>query len=881
MPGLVRLLSLAGRLGFAVTLALLALAATRWAPIDAQPPLDVRALPLAGPALAFGVLAALAGRERRPGPWRRASLSLLAAALALAAFVAWRGPSGLSAEVYGQGGPLGTTGPAAIDVVGRDLRALPSGRRLTLRWAGDLRVPASGRYELWAEGRGRVSVSLAGRPVLQAEGDPLRAAVPIGLARGPVALAVTLDQPGRLQLGWTRPDGRREVIPPRLLGPPRPAWVWWLTDGLALVVAALAGLLAWTAPWEVPRHPPSPRPVSAGEVAGSIAGYLVLLVVMSWPLVRDLAHTGPMDRPDGRLNAWILAYVGETVWSAPSRLFQAPNFHPLPDALAFSENLLLPAALVAPVQRLGGPVLAYNVALLGGLLLSGLGAQLLTRRVTGDRLAAFVAGAYFAAGPHRWTRLSHLHAQMTVFLPFALLALDRFWERRSLRRALVVGLALALQGLASIYLGAITAAALAVATAVALLGGLRPRELGRLGAGFLLAAAILWPVTRPYLRMRAFEGQEFTLETVSTYAASLPSYAASGLALWGPLTQRLLDPAEIRDTLFPGLVVLALGVVGLAAAPRRYRAVAVVASTVAIVFSLGPETALYRFLHEHVVLVRGVRALSRFALIPTLALSILAGLALAGRRRAAVLAALGLMMVESANLPLRLERYDGPSPASRWLAGKEGAVLVLPLAVNDTLAMLDGLAHGRPLVNGDSGFIPRPFDRAMELFAEGLSAEGLRFLRAVGVRHVVAPGSAEPETPPLEGLTLVAEAGADRVREVAAGPAANVVAPGDAAATRFTAGGIVLALKDARTVGRVAFELSDAQWIASPSVEVSLDGTAWQPVTATASLADATLSLYRDPRHGRGEVRFPPREVRFLRLDARLPAHPGALEVGP
>ena len=57
MPGLVRALSLAGRLGFAVSIALLALGVSRWAPIGAQPPLDVRALPLAGPALGFAILA--------------------------------------------------------------------------------------------------------------------------------------------------------------------------------------------------------------------------------------------------------------------------------------------------------------------------------------------------------------------------------------------------------------------------------------------------------------------------------------------------------------------------------------------------------------------------------------------------------------------------------------------------------------------------------------------------------------------------------------------------------------------------------------------------------------------------------------------------------
>jgi hypothetical protein len=382
--------------------------------------------------------------------------------------------------------------------------------------------------------------------------------------------------------------------------------------------------------------------------------------------------------------------------------------------------------------------------------------------------------------------------------------------------------------------------------------------------------------------MRAFQGQEFGLDTVATYAASLPSYAAAGTTAWGALTQRLLDPEDVRDALFPGLAALALGVAGLAAAPRRYRAVAVAASVVAVVFSLGPDTALYRFLHEHVVLVRGVRALARFSLVPVLALSVLSGLALSGLRRLVVLGALGLMMGESSNRPLRLERYEGPPPAARWLAGKEGAVLVLPLGANDTLAMLDGLAHRRSLVNGDSGFIPRPYDRAMELFERGVDAEGLRFLRAVGVRHVVAPGSGEGPAGALalEGLTPVADAGGERVLEVTAGVASAVVMQGDPVPVRYAADRIEVVLPEPRPVGRVAFELSDAPWVARPSVEASLDGTTWEAVEATASLGDATLSLYRDPRHGRGEVRFAPRPVRFLRLDPRLPARGGVLEVG-
>jgi hypothetical protein len=879
---LLRLLSFLARVGLGATLGLAVLAVARWWPIAADAPLDVRALPLALPLLCFAVAAALLGRPRPARRFEPVALALLAAAVALAAVVKWRGPAGLGAEVSDGAATLGRTQPGVVEIRGRDLAAFRLGRRVALRWAGELRVPASGRYELWVEGRGHVALVVSGRAALEAQGDPLRAGARIGLAAGPVPLDVRFDHTGpgpRLRLGWTRPDGRREAIPARYLGAPRPAWVWWVTDALAISVAVLGGLLVFLLPWDVRREPPFPKPVTAGEIGASVLGYALLLAVMSWPLVRGLAHTGPMDRPDGRLNAWILAWAGPSLFADPARLFDAPAFHPLPDALAFSENLLLPALVVAPLQRTFGPVLAYNVALVGSLLLSGLAVQLLVRRASGDRLAAFVAGAFFAAGPHRWTRLSHLHAQVTVFLPLALVALDRFWERRTLRRALVVGLMLALQGLSSVYLGAITATALGVAVLVALFGGLTARDLGRLAASMLLAAVVLWPVTRPYLRMRAFQGQEFTIETVSIYAATLPSYVAAGTLLWGGLTQRLLDPTTIRDTLFPGVTVLVLGIAGLASAPARYRAVAVVGSAVAVVFSLGPETAFYRLLHEQLVLVRGVRALARFALVPTLALSVLAGLALAGRRRLAVLGALVLMLVESANLPLRLERYDGPSEASRWLAGKQGAVLVLPLAENDTRAMLDGLAHGRPLVNGDSGFIPRPFDRAMELLEHGLDSESLRFLRAVDVRHVVEP-SARASQPPPAGTRAAAIFAAERVLELQEGPRAAEVQPGEPVATRWSAAGVVLTLPEPRRIGRVAFELSDAAWFPRPEVEASLDGLAWEPVEATASLADATLSLYRDPKHARGEVRFAPRELRFLRLDARLPARGGALEAG-
>jgi hypothetical protein len=862
------------RAALAVAVALLVLAVLRWAPVYAEPPVDVRALPLAGPVVILAVLAALTGRERPRGPVKPIAIALLACVAVLALVVARRPFGGLSAEVSDGARVVGRLPPGPVEVSGPLLRELPPVRRWTFRWSGPLRVDRSGTYRLWVAGRGSVEVSLDGRPALVAEGDSLRSGADLGLSAGAHSLEVVLRRVGpgpRLRLGWSH-HGRDEMIPPRRLGPPSSALAWRFTDLLALAVAVLAGALVFVAPWDRPRPLPAPARVTRREIGLSLAGHAVLVALMSWPLVLDLAHSGVTDRPDGRLNAWILAWDVHALRREPGRLFQAAIFHPLPDALAFSENLLLPAVVSAPAQLLGGPVLGYNAALLLSMIVSGLGAQLLVRRVSGDRVAAFVGGAMFAVGAHRWIRLAHLHAQVTLFLPFALLALDRFWAKRTLPRALVVGLMLALQALSSIYLGALTALALTAAVFVGLFAGLKARDLLRLAAGGALAALLLAPMARPYLRMRAFQGVEWSVQDVAAYATTLESYAAGGTRLYGSLGQRHLDPERVQDTLFPGLTVLLLGIAGLAAAPKRYRAVALVASALAIALSLGPQTPLYRFLHEHLVFVRGLRALSRFSLLPVLCLDVLAGLALSGRRWLAPLA-LGAMLVESTNVPIRYAPYAGPPESARWLAGRPGAAAVLPLGEGDTQAMLDGVAHFRPLLNGDSGFVPRPYTRTMELLQEPLGEDALRLLRAVGVSDVVARAD--------EALPLAVRFGEDRIYEVPPGEAAAIVVPGAAAPTLWSAEGITLDLGEARPVERVVFEMSDADWIARPRVSVSVDKQAWTEVEATASLADATLSLMKDPRHGRGELRFAPQTARYLRLDPRLPARGVMLETGP
>ncbi len=857
----------------------LALACLRTAPVFASVPLPVRVAPLVLPAIALAAIAACFGASpaRHPYSWRRVLLALAAAALLLSLAVWLRGPLGLAAVATSADSTL-LLPPGPVDLIGQDLEPLPRARRVRVRWEGELRAPESGVYELWVAGRGRVEVRIDGRLALAADGERLDHGANARLDAGPHRIQVEYQRVGpgpRLRLGW-RPPGSRvfgpgsEAIPPRALGVASRAWP--IIDALSMLLAALAGVLVWMAPWGARRALPAPRPVTPRQLNAATLAYLATFALMSWPLWRDPARLAPLHQPDGRLNAWILAWDVHALRSHPFEIFQAPIFHLLPDALAFSENLLLPAILTAPAQILGGPALAFNLAFTIGIVFSGIGAMLLIRRVTGDALAAFVGGAFFALGIHRSVNVAHLHAQFTPFLPLALLALERFLERPSLARGSLVGLCVALQGLSSVYLGAITATLVAVALVVAAVAGrLDVRALRGLTAAVLLAAALLAPLARPYLRMRAFQGEEFTLATVASYATTPESYLASASPFYEGQSRRHLDPERVHDPLFPGVVPLLLGLLGLGVAPRRYRAIATVGSIVAVLISLGPASALYRVLHENIVLFRGIRALSRFAIIPVLALSVLSGIALAGRGYWRVVAL--VLALAEAYLPPRLARLEPPSVLAQLVAAREGSAAFLPLGERDTETMLDNSEAFPRLVNGDSGFMPRPYARAMEALNRDLDDDALRLLRALGVRSVISAGAVG------ERLPVVARFGERVLHAVPDGEMARPPAAAPRAPTLWSRHGAVVDMGEERRVSRIVFEIGEGEWCASPRVEFSRDGRSWTEAPAQARLSDATIALYRDPRHGLGEVRFEPQAARFVRLDPRIPARSTPLGV--
>ena len=405
-------------------------------------------------------------------------------------------------------------------------------------------------------------------------------------------------------------------------------------------------------------------------------------------------------------------------------------------------------------------VLSYNLVFLFSIFLSAVSMYVLTVSLTGSRLAGIVAGLLFSFAPYRFNRLPHIQMQLYAFLPLALACLHRFLDTGKRGWAWSTAGLFLLQVLSGTYLAAMATVALGIAlVTLAPTAGRTRKEMASLALAFIVAALCIYPFARPYFWVNDHLGIEWDLAGIGSLSATPKSYLASSSRLYRPLTDGLVAADERRDFLFPGLTLPLLGLAGLAVLLTRQRSFSrpwatalcyFLIMTAGVLLSLGPLTPVYPFLHEHLVFFRGLRALPRFALLPLLSLSILSGYALAwlfeggGRlrsRRWAAAAIAVFFVAESTALPYSLEDFrDEPPEVYLWLKEEAdpGPMVELPFLVLDTRYMFWARHHGfRPMLNGDSGFVPPSHRWMKNLFLRFPSRDSITLLRRLGVRYVV------------------------------------------------------------------------------------------------------------------------------------------------
>jgi len=484
--------------------------------------------------------------------------------------------------------------------------------------------------------------------------------------------------------------------------------------------------------------------------------FTVLTAVMTYPQVFHLTD-GVHDDGDPLMVTWVLAWVAHQLPRAPAHLFDANMFYPERNTLAFSETLLVPGVIVAPLHWLGvGSILIYNLVFLSGFALSGVGVALLVRRITGNSGAAILAGIVFAFPPYRIDHYAHLQLQQTQFIPLAMWAFHVLLDTGRLRDGVRLGVLVACQMLSCMYYGLFLIPYMAVVCGAMLTADRRmSRErLVALAAAAAVVFVAMIPVGRAYMAARKVVGERGLAE-VADGSATWRNYLAPPEvnAVYGKMFARFMQPER---RLFPGFVAIALAIVGLWPPVSATRLAYGLGLLLAFDVSLGFNGVVYRALYDYFLPFKALRIPARMGLMVGFSLAVLAGhgaTRLVSRLRSqpmrqAVLVTLGgLMLVEYASTPLELFTVPRNPPESyadliRDRGDSPTAVLFeFPTSVlSDPAYLYYSTFHWQYLISGYSGFFPPSYVRLARAVKNFPDEPSIDAIKSHGVRYLVVHG---------------------------------------------------------------------------------------------------------------------------------------------
>jgi len=489
---------------------------------------------------------------------------------------------------------------------------------------------------------------------------------------------------------------------------------------------------------------------------GALLLFGALTVLMTWPQARHLSTHLP-DSDDPLLSIWRIAWIAHALPTSPADVVNGNIFYPEPRTLAYTDAVLLQGLVAAPLLWAGvSPVVAYNLLILASIALSGWTMFLYARHLTGRAAAGVLAGIVFAFAPFRFDHLHHLELQAAMFLPLALMWIDRALESGRPRDTWLAAGAVVAQVYCGIYYAVflVTALLFAVPLRCRALTADRRAALARTGAMAAAAgAAVVLPYLTLYLLNRNSLGDRETSD-IQLYSATWSNYLATPTGNWlhggwsGALGQN-------ERRLFPGVLALVLAVIGIIGLERRRITLVVVGAT-GLLISLGLNTPFYSALGSLLFIYNGLRAPARASILVCLALGALAAYGwtrLEGSLRrwapVATVAVALAMLGEYATMQSRWYTPGPTPPVTRWLAAQPRSVVIeLPLTTSDRLDLVpDGvymfrsIEHWQPLLNGYSGFFPKSYLELTERMRTFPDEDSIAYLKARQVDLVVVHGA--------------------------------------------------------------------------------------------------------------------------------------------
>jgi hypothetical protein len=509
-------------------------------------------------------------------------------------------------------------------------------------------------------------------------------------------------------------------------------------------------------------------------VAVEVLFYFGLAVIITWPLALHVTERIPLGTEEVAtvplFNLWTLWWNADRLQNFYQGYWDAPIFHPLEGAFAFSEPQPLTGFVSAIFSRLTGSfVFAYNAIVLLALTLNGWAACRLLFTLGIGWLPALAGGAMVLYLPFVQQELGVLQLVSLAGVIATLHALVRLGEKPSARRGLLLALAFAATALTCGYYALSLSVLLLLGGGWLLVGRLQQLATWyALGAALIVSLALLGPFVGQQLRIAESYRLQRSPSTVKKFSANWEHYR------YTPWRQVIPTPGVETAArpgaraFWPGTLKIGLALAGLVwglrFGPRRWTAFCTTVLVLGLLLSFGPGSgglSLHGLLAGSYPGFSQLRSPFRFVLFVQLMVALLAAGGLGAiwastqvppTWRRLLILCVGTMAVSeirpTKQILLPIPDLQAPLPWIAWVESEtrpDDVFAFLPFPkgrdVGDYLEssqwMFWQMRHRRTMVNGYSGFFPKRFRELKGALRHFPDAQSLERLVQHGVRYCV------------------------------------------------------------------------------------------------------------------------------------------------
>jgi hypothetical protein len=486
-----------------------------------------------------------------------------------------------------------------------------------------------------------------------------------------------------------------------------------------------------------------------------IGGYALLTAALTYPLVFHLTTHIPVHRywdsigSEHWTSLWAFWFIQHQLmelhqWSLSTDAIFYPRGMDLTNAVLLGFGLTLGVAI--PFVQSLGPVLPFNLFIIGSFILTAYSTFLLVRYLTGDSRAAFISGVIFAFSPYQMARALTMFGIVTSALWISLYILSFIRAVRGgllwdlILTPIVLVLTLLSNPYYAIFLGLFSFIYsfyyfIHNGNHVTRNSTLK-RVFSIVGIDVLLFLPLLFIILTHWSKDLQFDvplSPEFGADLLAFF---IPS---SHHNLWGGIVKAIyytrFSGNDIEQTVYIGYIILLLSLIAIAKVSKEETCFWSLAAPIFFVLSLGPFLHIYgkslfngfgisfvlplpSLLLYFLPVLRAVRGYSRFSIMGMLALVVLVGFGMRHLmtrlegRFATMMLCLGLIsaliVLEFSIVPLPLADARIPKVYDRIATEDRtgGTLLDVPLYWFATKYQYYQTAHRKRLLIGQAPRVP-------------------------------------------------------------------------------------------------------------------------------------------------------------------------------